>query len=96
MTKLHQLFIKPFTAKGFVWGTVDLCVKALAFFIWAYLTYILLSLIGQSFALDYNPLTRLWWVSYSFLIFFGASLLAYIAVFVRDYNEEAEEEITEE
>lgn len=88
MTKLQHFFIKPFTAKGFFWGGVDLLVKAAALFVWVYLMCILGSLMWQSWQLDYNPVNQLWWFSYCFLMFIGASLLAYILLFVRDYNEE--------
>lgn len=88
MSKLNQFFFKPFAAKGLVWGCVDIAVKAVTLFVWVYLIGILGSLIGQTLRLDYNRLTQLWWFSYCFIIFFGASLLAYILLFVRDYNEE--------
>lgn len=91
MAILHQLFIKPFQAKGLLWGLTDILIKAVTFTVWAYLTYILITLVCQSIALDYNPLKQLWWFSYSFLMFFGSSLLAYILIFVRDYNEEETE-----
>lgn len=90
MTMLHSLFIKPFTAKGFFWGCVDVVVKALTIAVWTYLMYILGSLMWQSIQLDYNRFTQLWWFSYCFLMFFGASLLAYILLFVREYEETEE------
>lgn len=92
MTFLKNFFLKPYTAKGFLWGTVDVAVKLFASFVWLYLTGILVSLMMLSFKLDYSRLTQLWWFAYCFLIFFGASLLAYILVFLRDYNEEYETE----
>jgi hypothetical protein len=88
MTLLKNFFIKPFTAKGCFWGTVDLLVKLTAAFVWVYLTGILVFLIMQSVRLDYSLLTQLWWFAYCFLIFFGASLLAYILMFMRDYAQE--------
>ena len=96
MTILHTMFIKPFTAKGFLWGLVDVIVKALTVIVWVYLMCIQLSLVWQSIQLDYNPMTQLWWFSYAFLMFFGGSLLAYILLFVRDYNEIYEDETSEE
>ena len=88
MTRLKHFFIKPFTEKGLVWGIADALVKLLAALVWCYLLYMVCALMWQSVRLDYNPITQLWWLSYCFLIFFGATLLAYIAIFVRDYNEE--------
>ena len=95
MTWLQHFFIKPFTEKGITWGIIDALVKLIAAFVWCYLLCIVCSLMWESVHLDYNTLTQLWWLAYCFLIFFGASWLAYIAIFVRDYNEE-EAEITEE
>lgn len=91
MSKLYRFFVRPFTAKGLVWGTADLCVKLLAAVTWVYLMCIQVSLVWQSVKLDYNSLTQLWWCAYAFLMFFGASLLAYILIFVRDYNDYEEE-----
>ena len=92
MTILPTLFVKPFTAKGFWWGLTDVAVKAVTIVLWVYLMCIQLSLVWQSIQLDYNPMNQLWWFSYAFLMFFGATLLAYILLFVRDYNEEYEED----
>lgn len=92
MTKLHTFFIKPFVKKGFLWGLADLLVKVLAMYVWVYILCILGSLIAETLRLDYNRLTNLWWFTYCFIIFFGATLLAYIVLFVRDYNEEEETE----
>ena len=93
MTLLKNIFVKPFAAKGIFWGTVDVLVKVFASFIWIYLMGILVSLMLLSFKLDYSRMTQLWWFAYCFLIFFGASLLAYILVFMRDYNEEETDEL---
>lgn len=87
MTNLHHFLIKPFTAKGLLWGTVDLFVKLVALTVWVYLTYILGALVYKTFVWDYNHMTQLWWCAYCFILFFGASVLAYILVFVRDYNQ---------
>ena len=46
----------------------------------------------MSIKLDYNPVTQLWWFSYSFIMLFGGSLLAYILLFVRDYHDYEYEE----
>ena len=70
----------------------DVCVKALTIVVWVYLMCIQVSLVWQSIQLDYNPLNQLWWFSYAFLMFFGGSLLAYILLFVRDYDDGYEEE----
>ena len=66
-------------------------LKLLTVFLWGYIAVILCTLFVDSMVLDYNPLNKLWWFSYCFLIFFGATWLAYIVLFVRDYYEPEEE-----
>lgn len=96
MNLLHNFFVKPFSAKGFWWGLTDVVIKALTVVIWLWVFFTQLSLIWQSIRTDYNPLTLLWWFSFAFLMIFGSSLLAYILLFVRDYNETYEGEDSEE
>ncbi|WP_428062227.1 hypothetical protein [Candidatus Avelusimicrobium fimicolum] len=79
---------KPYAEKGFIIGTFDSLLKLLALCVWGYLAVILGSLLWESLLTDYNPLNKLWWFSYCFFIFFGATWLAYIVLFVRNYNEE--------
>ena len=91
MNILKSFFIKPFTVKGALWGTIDLIVKLAAVVLWVYLLTILGSLLTLSLRIDYNRMTQLWWCAYCFVMFFGASLLFYIVCFVRDYNDEEAE-----
>lgn len=88
MERILNFIKKPYAEKGVFVGTVDTLLKALALFVWGYVTVVLCALFVQSMILDYNPLNKLWWFSYCFFIFFGASWLAYIMMFVRTYNEE--------
>lgn len=90
MQRILSYLKKPFVEKGLVIGVFDSCLKAVTVFVWGYLTVVLCSLFFQSLAVDYNPLTKLWWFSYCFFIFFGATLLAYILLFVRSYDEDEE------
>jgi len=87
MQKVLAFFKNPYAQKGVVLGTCDVVLKIAALFVWCYLTVVLVRLFIGSLLTDYNPLNKLWWFSYCFLMFFGASWLAYIALFVRDYNE---------
>ncbi|WP_428055894.1 hypothetical protein [Candidatus Avelusimicrobium fimicolum] len=82
---------KPYAEKGLIIGTFDSLLKLLALCVWGYLAVILGSLLWESLLTDYNPLNKLWWFSYCFFIFFGATWLAYIVLFVRNYNEEEAE-----
>ncbi|MGN0024643.1 MAG: hypothetical protein ACI351_04340 [Candidatus Avelusimicrobium sp.] len=88
MQKLIAFIKRPYAEKGFIVGTFDTILKLVALFIWGYLTVVLGMLFIESILVDYNPLNKMWWFSYCFLIFFGATWLAYIILFVRDYTEE--------
>jgi len=88
MQQFFTFVLKPYREKGIVIGAVDTVVKVVALAIWGYLAYILSMLFLDSLLIDYNPLNKMWWFSYCFIMFFGATWLAYILLFVRDYNEE--------
>lgn len=90
MQTLLTYLKRPFAEKGLIVGTLDLLLKLLAVWVWGYLAVILGSLFVESLVVDYNPMNKMWWFSYCFLIFFGASWLAYIVLFVRDYRETEE------
>ena len=90
MQTLRTYLKRPFAEKGLIVGTLDLLLKLLAVWVWGYLAVILGSLFVESLVVDYNPMNKMWWFSYCFLIFFGASWLAYIVLFVRDYSETEE------
>ncbi len=87
MQRLVAFVKKPYTEKGVLIGTVDTLLKAGTVCVWVYLVYILSVLFLDSLLTDYNPLSKMWWFSYCFSMFFGATWLAYILLFVRDYNE---------
>ena len=78
---------KPYAEKGIVLGTCDVVLKVVVLCVWCYLTVLLARLFIGSLLTDYNPVNKVWWFSYCFWIFFGASWLSYIVFFVRDYNE---------
>lgn len=90
MEKLKIYLKMPYQEKGILWGTLDWIIRALALFIWCYIVTILFRLVLDSLLLDYDPMAKLWWCSYSFLILFGATWLTYIALFVRNYYEDEE------
>ncbi len=90
MQTLIAYLKKPYAEKGVFVGTFDLVLRLLALAVWVYVVIILGSLFIDSLRTDYNPLNKLWWFSYCFLIFFGASWLTYIVLFVRDYYGEEE------
>lgn len=90
MQKLIAFIKRPYTEKGLIVGTFDSLLKLLALFVWGYLTVVLGMLFVESLLTDYNPVNKMWWFSYCFLIFFGATWLAYIVMFVRSYTEEEE------
>ena len=88
MQKILAFIRKPYEEKGMLLGTCDVVLKAVVLLIWCYLTVVLARLFIGSLLSDYNPLNKLWWFSYCFWIFFGASWLTYIVFFVRDYDED--------
>ena len=85
MEKFKAYIKMPYQEKGVLLGTLDWILRAVAVFVWGYVVTILFRLLLNSLLLDYNPVAKMWWCSYSFLIFFGATWLAYIALFVRNY-----------
>ncbi len=87
MQRLLTFIKRPYAEKGVFIGTCDVVLKAMVLCLWAYVTVVLAQLFIGSLITDYNPLNKMWWFSYCFLMFFGTSWLAYIALFVRDYNE---------
>ncbi len=88
MQKLIAFIKRPYAEKGLIVGTFDSLLKLATLFVWCYITVVLGSLLAESLLTDYNPLNKMWWFSYCFLIFFGATWLSYIVFFVRSYNEE--------
>lgn len=87
MQRLLTFIKRPYAEKGVVVGTCDVVLKAVVLCVWVYVTVVLAQLFIGSLLTDYNPLNKMWWFSYCFLMFFGASWLTYIVLFVRDYNE---------
>ena len=87
MQNIIELFKRPYAEKGLIVGTLDVLLKLFTLLVWGYATVILCSLVIESLIVDFNPINKIWWFSYSFLMFFGLSWLTYIVWFVRDYNE---------
>lgn len=85
MQKILSFVKRPYSEKGFVLGTCDLVLKVIVLFVWCYLTVLLARLFIGALLTDYNPVHKMWWFSYCFLMFFGVSWLSYIALFLRDY-----------
>lgn len=85
MEKFKAYLKLPYQEKGVLLGTLDWAVRVLTVFVWCYIVTILFRLLVDSLLMDYNPVAKMWWCSYSFLILFGATWLAYIVLFVRNY-----------
>lgn len=88
MQNILAFLKEPYTQKGIFLGTCDLVLKLIVLAVWCYLTVVLARLFIGSLLTDYNPMNKLWWFSYCFLMFFGLTWLAYIVFFVRNYREE--------
>ena len=85
MEKLMEYIKRPYAEKWFILATVDFALRALALFVWGYLLFISVGLVVQSFRIDFDPFAKLWWFSYSFIVFLGSSWLTYIMLFSRSY-----------
>lgn len=90
MQKMLIYFKKPYQEKGLIKATLDFLLRVLTLGVWAYLAFILGSLLIDALLHSYNPMIKVWWFSYCFTIFLGATWLAYIVLFVRDYYEAEE------
>ncbi|MBR5151233.1 MAG: hypothetical protein IKW71_00150 [Elusimicrobiaceae bacterium] len=85
MQKFLAYVKQPYAEKGFIRATLDMCLRVLTALVWGYLMFILWNLLFDALVRNYNPAMKLWWCSYCFIMFFGATWLAYILLFVRDY-----------
>ena len=90
MQKIVAYIKQPYEEKGIIRATLDLCLRLVTLVVWGYLMFILGHLLFDALVRNYDPAMRIWWVSYCFIIFFGATWLAYILLFVRDYYEPEE------
>lgn len=85
MQKFVAYIKQPYEEKGAFRATLDLCLRVVTVVVWGYLVFILGNLLFDALVRNYDPAMKLWWFSYCFIIFFGATWLAYILLFVRDY-----------
>lgn len=85
MQKFMLYVTQPYQEKGIIRATLDLCLRFVTVVVWGYLMYILGNLLFDAIVRSYDPAMKMWWFSYCFIIFFGATWLAYILLFVRDY-----------
>lgn len=88
MEKLLAYLKQPYQEIGTIRATLDLILRFVTAVVWVYLMYILGNLLFDALVRNYDPVMKLWWCSYCFIIFFGATWLAYILLFVRNYYEE--------
>lgn len=91
MNKLALYFKLPYQEKGFIKATLDFLLRAVTLVIWVWLVSVLARLFIDALLHNYNPIQKVWWGAYGFIVFFGASWLAYIILFVRDYYQAEEE-----
>lgn len=85
MQKIMAYIKQPYAEKGMIRATLDLGLRLLTVLVWGYLMFVLWNLLFDALVRNYDPTMKLWWCSYCFIIFFGATWLAYILLFVRDY-----------
>ncbi len=87
MEKLKLYFKTPYEEKGLLKATLDFVFRAVTVVVWMYMVWVLSTLLVDALLHDYNPITKMWWFSYCFIVFVGGTWLAHIALFVRDYYE---------
>ena len=88
MEKLMLYFILPYQEKGFIKATLDFILRGVTVVVWVWLTSVVARLSFDALLHSYSPLQKMWWSAYGFVIFLGASWLAYILLFVRDYYQD--------
>ena len=90
MNKIILYFMLPYQEKGFIKATLDFILRAAVLAVWCWLVSVLGRLFIDALLHNYDPLQKVWWGAYGFVILFGASWLAYIMLFVRDYYQAEE------
>ena len=85
MNKVWLYFTLPYREKGFIKATLDFILRAVTVLVWGWLACILFRLFIDALLFNYSPLQKVWWGAFGFIMLFGASWLAYILLFVRDY-----------
>lgn len=90
MNKVALYFALPYQEKGFIKATLDLILRAVTVFAWCWIASVLFRLCFDALLHNYSQLQKVWWSAYGFIILFGASWLAYIILFVRDYYQDEE------
>ena len=91
MEKLKLYFKLPYEEKGVIKATLDFILRFVTVAVWVKLAFILVALFWDGLLHQYDPALKLWWFAYSFTILLGATWIAYIVLFVRDYYEPEEE-----
>ena len=76
---------QPYEEKGFLKATLDMLLRVVTVWVWGYLMYVLGLLLIDAILHNYSLVQKMWWFSYCFIIGLGATWLAYILLFVRDY-----------
>ena len=87
MEKLKLYFKTPYEEKGLLKATLDFVFRGVTAVVWVYMVWVLSTLLVDALLHDYNPINKMWWFSYCFIVFMGGTWLTYIALFVRDYYE---------
>lgn len=90
MSKIALYFTLPYQEKGFLKATFDFVLRFVAVVTWCWISGLLVRLFVDALLHDYSPLQKVWWGAYGFIMFFGATWLLYILLFVRDYYQAEE------
>ena len=90
MEKLKLYFKQPYEEKGFIKATLDFILRAVTVFLWVWLARVLFALFFDALFHHYDPVQKIWWGAYGFIVLFGFSWLTYLILFVRDYYQAEE------
>ena len=77
MQKVMAYIKQPYQETGFIRATLDLALRLLTVVVWGYLMYVLGHLLFDALVRNYDPVMKLWWCSYCFIIQFSILLLLY-------------------
>ncbi len=90
MKKLALYFKLPYQEKGFIKATLDFILRAATVFVWVWLARVLFALFFDALLHHYDPVQKVWWGAYGFVVLFGFSWITYLILFVRDYYQPEE------
>ncbi len=84
MQKIIESIKVPFR-KNFFIGILDMIFRIFSLALWLWVVKVLIMFVVDAVSGDYLASERAWWFAYSAMTFVMATLLAYVAVYDREY-----------